>query len=222
MVRFMTALLNHPCASRREARRLNRRDAILGVAATYFLEHGYAGTTMSGIAAALGGSKGTLWNHFPSKEALFAAVLDHRITALRDRLIEILDPCEDLRATLRRFCVGHFEKVTSDEAVALQRLVVAEAGRFPEMGQIFFERAPGMTRVLVGNFLSNAMERGLLRRSDPLAAANFLMHQNMSGCHQALLWGHIAGVTLQQIEEDAEAALDVFFRVYGVEREAAN
>lgn len=218
----MTALLNHPCASRREARRLNRRDAILGVAATYFLEHGYAGTTMSGIAAALGGSKGTLWNHFPSKEELFAAVLDYKITALRDRLIEILDPCEDLRATLKRFCIGHLKAVTSDEAVSLQRLVFAEAGRFPEMGQIFFERAPGVTRVLVGDFLSNAMERGLLRRSDPLAAAHCLVTFNMGGCHQELLWGHITKVTPKQIEEDVEASLDVFFRVYGVEREAAN
>ena len=38
---------------------------------------------MSGIAAALGGSKGTLWNYFPSKEALFAAVVEDTAAAIR-------------------------------------------------------------------------------------------------------------------------------------------
>ena len=47
-----------PC-SRREARRLTRREAILDVAQASFMEYGYAGTTMSAIAAMLGGSKGT-------------------------------------------------------------------------------------------------------------------------------------------------------------------
>ncbi len=56
-------------ASRREARRHSRRETILDVAAQWFLEHGYDGTTMSAIATALGGSKGTLWNYFPGSVA---------------------------------------------------------------------------------------------------------------------------------------------------------
>ncbi|WP_156106301.1 TetR/AcrR family transcriptional regulator, partial [Sphingobium sp. ba1] len=96
----MTGASNTPPTSRREARRLDRRDTILTVAKAYFLEHGYAGTTMSGIAAALGGSKGTLWNHFPSKEDLFSAVLDRVATAYRAQLSQILDPCGVLEPTL--------------------------------------------------------------------------------------------------------------------------
>jgi hypothetical protein len=53
------------CPSRREARRLSRREAILEVAERSFLEQGYAATTMSAIAAELGGSKGTLWSYLP-------------------------------------------------------------------------------------------------------------------------------------------------------------
>ncbi|BAK66538.1 putative TetR family transcriptional regulator [Sphingobium sp. SYK-6] len=84
-------------SGRREARRLDRRDMILSVAQAYFLAHGYAGTTMSGIAAEVGGSKGTLWNHFPSKEELFTAVLLRATRAHRDHLAQILDPCGERR-----------------------------------------------------------------------------------------------------------------------------
>jgi AcrR family transcriptional regulator len=216
----MTAATTSCLLNRREARRRSRREAILAVASRSFLENGYAGTTMSGIATTLGGSKGTLWNHFPSKEELFAAVLYHATTAYRERLSQILDSQGELEPTLVRLCVSLLEKVTSPEAVALQRLVVSEAGRFPEMGKIFYEHAPGGTRRLVAQFLSGAMDQGLLRRADPLAAARILLSVLMSGCHQQLLWGQIDTAGPDHIRKDAEAAVDVFARAYAPEEQA--
>lgn len=201
-----------PC--RREARRSVRRATILAVAARSFLDNGYAGTSMSAIAATLGGSKTTLWRYFPSKEALFAAVLDHATTAYRAHLSQIMDPSGDLRQTLSNLCVGLLEKITSAEAVALHRLVVAEAGRFPEMGQIFFERGPRTTRLLVARFLEGAMTRGLLRPDDPVIAARNLITLALSGCHQQILWGRIDAATPDRIAADADRAVDLFLRAY--------
>lgn len=200
--------------TRREARRQDRRDAIVAVAARSFLECGYAGTTMSAIAASLGGSKGTLWSYFPSKAELFAAVMDEVTTAFRARISEILDPCGALRPTLARFCAGFMAKVTSPHAIALHRLVVAEAGRFPEMGRIFHERAPRATHALLADFLAGAMDRGQLRRDDPLAAARLLANLCMASCHQELMLGLIETADTRRIETDVERALDVFMRAY--------
>src|SRR5579863_10433780 len=52
-----------------------KRRAILEVAREVFLAQGYAATSMSEIAAKVGGSKGTLYNYFRSKEELFAAFM---------------------------------------------------------------------------------------------------------------------------------------------------
>ena len=52
-----------------------KRRAILDVASEVFLAQGYAATSMSEIAARLGGSKGTLYNYFRSKEELFSAFI---------------------------------------------------------------------------------------------------------------------------------------------------
>lgn len=196
--------------SRRAEQKQDRREAILTVASRSFLEHGYAGTTMSGVAATLGGSKGTLWNYFPSKEELFSAVIDHETAAFRARLSTILDPCGDLRETLLRFCTRLLERMTSPKAIALYRLVIAEAGRFPEMGRIFYDRAPRLTYGILGDFLEGAMERGQLTRDDPLAAARFLITLCMSGCHLQMLMGLLDEPSPEQVEADVERALDLF------------
>ncbi|WP_262504278.1 TetR/AcrR family transcriptional regulator [Sphingobium sp. KCTC 72723] len=203
-----------PPAGRREARRQDRRDAILTVAQTYFLDHGYAGTTMSGIAAALGGSKGTLWNHFPSKEDLFAAVLDRVAKAYRARLSQILDPQGDIGPTLTRACRSMVEKVTSPEAIALNRLIIAEGRRFPELSRIFFDLAPRNTRILMAGFLDGAMARGQLRRADTMDAARALMALAMAGGHQQMLMGQIERASPAQIHADADFAVALFLRAY--------
>jgi TetR/AcrR family transcriptional repressor of mexJK operon len=210
----MGSLPQSASLTRREARRLDRRDAIVSVATQSFLKHGYAGTAMSGIAATMGGSKGTLWSHFPSKEELFAAVLDQATSEFRARLSQILDPCGDLEATLRSFCTSLLQKVTSPDAIALHRLVVAEAGRFPEMGRIFFDRVPRLTHALLADFLSGAMDRHLLRRDEPMLAARMLVAMCFSGCHHRLLLGLLDQATPELIAIDADRAIGPFLRAY--------
>lgn len=191
------------------------------VAARHFLENGYAATSMSGIAAILGGSKGTLWNYFPSKEELFRAVLENATKTYRARLSEILDPGSELPPTLRRISLSLLEKVTSPEAIALNRLIVSEGSRFPEMSQIFFDMAPRHTRLLLAQFLEGAMDRGQLRRADPEKAARVLMRLTTSGCHEQLLMGQVDRVTIAQMDEDADFAVDIFLRAYGPGRNDA-
>lgn len=188
---------------------------MLDVAARSFLENGYAGTTMSAIAATLGGSKGTLWSYFPSKEELFGAVIGRVTEAFRAQLTLILNPGEgDLEATLRRFCREFLLKVTSPEAVALHRLVLAEAGRFPEMGRIFYDSAPFQTQRLLAGYLESAMERGALRRADALTAARQLIGLCMVGLHQQLTMGVMPRADGMVIREDVEHALDTFLKAY--------
>lgn len=203
-----------PVLGRREARRIDRRDAILTVAYASFLEQGYAATTMSGIAAKVGGSKATLWSYFPSKGALFAAVLERETAAYRAEMSSLLHVCGDPTRTLRTFCNSFIEKLTSPEAIALHRLVHAEAGRFPEIGEIFYDRAPRTIEMLLGDFIASAMERGLLRRDDPLNAAKVLTCLCAAGSHRQLLLGRLKERTGKLITVDAERAMDVFLRAY--------
>ena len=203
-----------PVVGRREARRIDRREAIIAVAYSSFLDHGYAATTMSGIAATIGGSKATLWSYFPSKEALFEAVLDTATSVYRAQLSTLLETGGDTERTIRTFCHSFLEKVTTPEALALQRLTHAEGARFPEVGRIFYERGPRTTQTMLAAFIGSAMERGALRHDDPLRAARTLASLCMSGIHQQLIFGRLAAPTPQLIATDADAAADLFLRAY--------
>jgi TetR/AcrR family transcriptional repressor of mexJK operon len=203
-----------PAPSRRDARRHDRRQKILAAAAESFLRRGYAGTTMSGIAATMGGSKGTLWRYFPSKEHLFAAFLDQATAAYRARLSVTLDLQSDLPSAIESGCLSLVEGITSDQAIPLYRLVIGEAGRLPEIGRLYHRRLLSVTHSLLGSFIAQAMDRGLLLRDDPDRAARSLMMLCMAGCHQQLLTGHITAVTRADVAMDAERARTFFLRAY--------
>ncbi|MHA6767760.1 TetR/AcrR family transcriptional regulator [Sphingobium ummariense] len=196
-------------------RRNDRRESIMEVAAKSFLEHGYAATTMSGIAATVGGSKGMLWNYFPSKEGLFEAVLDRVTAVYRGQMLEMLANTDgDLRVTLHNVGLKLLAKATSRDAIALNRLVLAEAARFPEVGRIFYDRAPRQTQNLLAQFLGAAMARSQLRADDPYVAARSFTTLALAGCHQKLLLCLIDCATSEQMEADASVAVETFLRAY--------
>lgn len=217
----MTEPASTPAITRREARRIDRRNAILNTAQASFVEHGYAGTTMSAVAAILGGSKGTLWNYFPSKEELFSAVLERATTAYREQLSQILDPCGALAPTLQRASIALIRKVTSPDGVALHRLIIAEGRRFPEMSRIFFDLAPEGTRRLLAGFLAGAMTRKQLREADPMEAARILMALITAETHQDLLMNRLEETDEAALEREALRAVDLFLRAYAPEAEDA-
>jgi AcrR family transcriptional regulator len=200
-----------PTPSRRELRRLDRRRQILAAARASFMDHGYAATSMSAIAAELGGSKTTLWTYFPSKEELFAAMLEEEIGRFRAELLAMLDLSGGLAETLRRFCRTLLAKISAPESIRLHRIVAAEAGRFPELGRIFYERAPRHTQQKLAAYLEEAMNRGDLRVADPMLAAQQLLALLQSRLYLVRLCN--VGIATD-LDQDVEAAVDTFLRAY--------
>lgn len=101
--------------------------------------HGYERTTMSAIAARLGGSKGTLYGYFSSKEELLIATVDHVLAARGEAAFEKLESAESLAARLTDFAHDYIALRAHRDTIALDRIVIAEAGR-SNIGQAMQER----------------------------------------------------------------------------------
>lgn len=211
----MTDLPLDLLTTRRALRKQDRRQAIVEAARASFLQNGYAGTSMSGLLKSLGGSKATLWSYFRSKEELFAAVIEDVVGAFRAELQGVLTTNEALEPGLLEFCRTFMRKIALPEAVATWRLVVAESGRFPEVGRIFHERASSHTLKTLGAFLSRHVASGALRDEDPLKMAEVLTSL-CNGYHSTLLWG-LAPYDPIVCDADAGRFVRLFLRAFATE-----
>lgn len=204
-------------AKPKQLRKGARREAILAVAARSFLEKGYAEISLSAIAAEVGGSKATLWRHFRSKAELFEAVLDRETTAFRENLLDVLRRGGPIRAVLRDFCIAYMEMLNSEDAVALHRLVIGEAARFPELGEIFFGRGPALVNRLLADAIAEASGRGELRPCDAAVAARYITSMCLSGRFQHTLYGIGNHESDEGHAEEAERIVGFFMRGFGAD-----
>jgi AcrR family transcriptional regulator len=197
----------------REARRCDRRDAILDVARECFIAEGYGATSMSTIAARLGGSKGTLYNYFKSKEELFDAFVRRSCAGLQGQLDELPEG-GDLREALVRMAENYLAFLLSPEAIAVHRLVVGEGERFPELARLFYEAGPKIGNAQHADRFQRMMQSGLLRRCDPVVAAHQFKSLALSGVYFLRLWGVIDDPSPEERSRHAQAAVDTFLRAY--------
>src|SRR5580700_9527936 len=118
----MSAEPTTPDLSRSDA----KRRAILDVASEVFLSQGYAATSMSEIAARLGGSKGTLYNYFRSKEELFSAFITDTCQGPAMAIFDHLPASgggQSIRDRLVNFGVDFLRFILSPRLIALNRVV---------------------------------------------------------------------------------------------------
>jgi AcrR family transcriptional regulator len=116
-----------------------RRNTIIAVAWDLFRKDGYERTTMSAIAARLGGSKGTLYGYFSSKEELLLATVDYVLAARGETAFEKLESAGSLAARLTDFARVYIALRAHPDTIALDRIAIAEAGR-SNIGQVMQER----------------------------------------------------------------------------------
>jgi AcrR family transcriptional regulator len=153
-------------ATRWRRRKEARPDEILAAALESFAARGFAASRLEDVAARAGVSKGTLYLYFKSKEELFEAVV--RATLLPNLArVETLassfeGPSRDLLQRLLLTIAG----VVGSEVGALPKIVIAEAGNFPELARFYLDEVVRRGLRLIGAILRRGIERGEFRAID--------------------------------------------------------
>ena len=186
-----------------------RRSKILAVARRAFVEDGFAAVSMSTIAARLGGSKGTLYNYFESKEVLFAAVVRQRCDQNITIMFEDADPEADktIEAVLRSFAKRYTHLVLSDDSISFTRMIIAESSRRPELGAIFYEAGPRRSRARLAAYLQDQMDLGRLCPVDADLLAQQFCDLCVSGLYTKRLMNLAPPPDEIQLRAEVEAAL---------------
>jgi AcrR family transcriptional regulator len=151
----------------------SKRQAILDTAYRLFRAQGFDRTSVSEITAAVGGSKATIYSHFPSKEELFVECMMAAAENYMAGTLKHLDASSANPAVaLFEFGKSFLNFICSAEQLEVRRLMIAEARR-SGTGKLFFDKIT-VLRAHVSAFMSACMASGTLRRDDPALAADHL------------------------------------------------
>jgi TetR/AcrR family transcriptional repressor of mexJK operon len=207
---------------RRSAR---KRRAILDAATTVFLRQGYLGTSMDEIAALAAVSKQTVYKHFSDKKSLFTEIVTSTVNEASDPVhdeVLALQDSGDLEVDLRDLARRQLGAVMQSRLLQLRRLVIGEAGRFPELGRAFYEQGPGRTVAALATTFERLAERGVLKVDDPLLAAQHFNWLIMSSpINQAMLRGDDGIPSPAELDRYVDAGVRVFLAAYGAKRAAS-
>jgi TetR/AcrR family transcriptional regulator, mexJK operon transcriptional repressor len=202
-----------------EPRSIRKRRAILEAATTVFLRNGYLGTSMDEIAALAGVSKQTVYKAFSDKERLFSEIVTNAVNEAADPVYaDVLDlkGTADIEAELRGFARRLLGRVMQPRILQLRRLVIGEAGRFPELGRTFHEQGPRRTIAALATVFERLAGRGVLQLDDPLlAAAHFNWLVMSIPLNQAMFLGEDEPPSSAELERSADAGVAVFLAAYG-------
>jgi AcrR family transcriptional regulator len=130
------------------------RAHIVDVAKSVFLESGFERTSMDTVAARAETSKRSLYAHFPTKDALFLAIVDRSDELFRDRLSSPEQYAAEPGEAATLFC-GRFLQILSWEPVMRTcRIAIAEADRLPEAASQLYEVFFGTATERLAAYLS--------------------------------------------------------------------
>jgi TetR/AcrR family transcriptional repressor of mexJK operon len=197
-----------------------KRAQILGGAAAVFATDGYEGASMARIAAVAGVSKGTLYNYFDSKAALFTAYVGEKCDQYLARVFDSADHDGDPAEVLRGIGKRMVQMMLSDVGLAIYRVVIAEAAKFPDLARSFFESGPARAIRFMADWLAEETRRGRLSVPDPAFAAE----QFFNLCQTRLVIRRKLAMLPDPPESDidavVEASITMFLQTYRTGSEA--
>lgn len=179
--------------AKRERRKDARPGELLAAALDLFVEKGFAGTRAEEVAKRAGVSKGTLFLYFSSKEELFKAVVRENISGRFDEWNNEFDNFQGTTPDMLRYCVkAWWERIGSTKASGITKLMLSEAGNFPELAAFY------QTEVIQpGNdLLKRVLQRGVDRREFEPMDLQYGVYAVLTPMLYLAMWKHSMGTCL--------------------------
>ena len=149
----------------RRRRKAERPGEILEAAFAEFSRSGYAATTLDQVAERAGVTKGTIYVYFESKEHLFISVVREVTKATLDTVHDMFERHEGSTADLLRaqFSFIYQHIVEDRRRREVVRMLIAEAPRFPELADRYYEEIHRPCLDLLKKAIQRGIDRGEIR-----------------------------------------------------------
>jgi len=175
-VRNRTATRSARSRPRWRRRKDARPEEIIAAALEVFSDRGFAATKLEDIARRAGVTKGTIYLYFENKEALFKALI-------RQTIVPVLAQGEAVAKSFTGSARDLFEKLVREywrlvgetALVGIPKLMMAEAGNFPELARFYYEEVVTRGHRLMAGVIDRGIKAGEFRPVDVMVAAKLAM-----------------------------------------------
>ncbi len=196
-----------------------KRQAILDAAAELFLSQGYSATSMDQVAERANVSKQTVYAQFAGKEALFVETAGWLTQLPGDQVQRGMDELpkgKTLAEQLTAYAVRQLEIARTPRLMQLRRVAIAEAERFPEVGQALYDAGPARAIAALAQLFERWHHAGLLHAPAPkIAATHFNWLIMADPVNRVMLLGADALPGPKALKGHAKEAVRIFLAAYG-------
>jgi AcrR family transcriptional regulator len=181
--------MSPPPPARWRRRKQARPGEILAAALACFKERGFAGTRLEDVAARAGVTKGTIYLYYSSKEELFKSIVRGELVPNLEHLEAALAEPGPASALLERLVSFWAQTVAPSPLSIIPKIVIAEAGNFPELARFFLETGPHRMLRLIASVLRRGIARGEFRPVD----VEHVVYCVIAPMVFSVLWQHSLG-----------------------------
>jgi TetR/AcrR family transcriptional repressor of mexJK operon len=193
---------------------LGKRAAILEVAKRLFSQNGFDGVSMDQIAAEAGVSKLTVYSHFGDKESLFSSAIRAKCEEQLPSALFLAGLEGSLREQLTAIAHAFFQLITSEEAIAMHRMMMAPGTGDTHVRELFWQAGPKQVKDAFGDFLRSRVARDELHIPDIARAASQFFCLIKGDLHMQMLCGMCCDTPVDDVERHIDATVDLFLRGY--------
>ncbi len=173
-------ILDRPEVAGRVRRPDDRAPEIARAALDLFVSKGFAATKLEDVARAAGVSKGLPYVYFRSKEDLFKAVISEAIAEPLVRADELVDGYDGSTRDLLLALVASFRAFAESPLGGVIKLILAEAGNFPDVARFYCSNFDLRGRQLFEKVLRRGIARGDFRPVDDVEMTAILLAQPLA------------------------------------------
>jgi AcrR family transcriptional regulator len=181
-----------------------RREKILKAAADLIVKRGYRGTSLDAVVERAGCSKSAIYEYFGSKEGMLAALSEDIVHELSLTLFRYSHSDRRLEDALVDYARKAIELVLDERHVAVIRVIVSEAWRFPKLGYSYYQLGPRAVQRQFADFIEMNAREGQLEIGDPVDASRVFW--------AILLWDSLHGRLVGAVEPPSREQADVMAR----------
>ncbi len=145
-----------------------RPDEVLDAALELFLEKGFAATRVEDIARRAGISKGSVYQYFPSKQALLEGLVKRALSPMTAEALRMVTSFEgDPRTIITMIMAMLALRFKDRKILAIPKLIMREAVSFPEIAQMYRTQILDSAIPILVNLIKRGVREGYFRRVDP-------------------------------------------------------